>query len=82
LGTYKDLGNISESIMIRELRERLHCQDVKNENIPVKTVEECGDEDTEKECIFCGSKENLYIYKNYYYCYRCYREIINQSLDE
>ncbi len=82
MGTYKDLGNISEGIMIRELRRRLHSQGGKNRNISIKTAEECGDEDTEKKCIFCGSKENLYTYKNYCYCYRCYREIISKSLDE
>ncbi|MFW5986492.1 MAG: hypothetical protein ACOCQH_03925 [Halanaerobiales bacterium] len=68
--------SLGEKLMIRDLQEKLgYITDTKE-------TETCGgSEDLYKEsqekrqCIFCGSKKQLFFYMDKYYCYNCYLEL-------
>ncbi len=86
MDSYKELGNISECIMIREMQKKLHGQKKdgkKREGDESSEVNKSKDEENRKiKCIFCGSKNNLHKYLGNYYCHNCYRELQKLSLDD
>lgn len=86
MNSYNKLGNLSESIMIKELQKKLYDgkhkekrSEMKKENSENQVKK--GDKG-EVKCVFCGSKNNLYKYMGNYYCHKCYRELQNLSADD
>ncbi len=68
---YKKVSNLSENIMIRDLRK------VVNEVNKKKEFEKSNKNNnvSQSTCIFCGSKENIFKYKDKYFCRKCYQEL-------
>lgn len=72
---YKKVSNLSESIMIRDLREAINKENKKEE------YKQSGVKNNKPTCVFCGNEENVLKYKGKFICRKCYEELINMNSD-
>lgn len=69
-GLERHLDDLGRIVIPKEMRDKLNFE--KNEKLSISLFEDHIEiRKSETRCLFCNTKENLEIYKNYSFCKSC-----------